>query len=129
MRDRDTHHEVFPRLAHFCVALALALGASVQPITAAPVAAIDCTAVYCATLEMVPSPGAGVGRVTSDPAGLDCTWNGAARGGACVYQFTWPHFQGSGTEVDLIIDPDFRGLRCCAASSAARWPRPCAATP
>lgn len=93
------------------LALALGVGWAVQPGAAKDVLAVDCGLVFCATLEIVPTLGSGVGVVTSDPPGISCTWNGS-RSGDCVFEFSWPHFTGSTTSVDLFLDPSSSSYAC-----------------
>src|SRR5215218_8571228 len=101
------------RRLHALIAIAAALAWNVAPLAARPVAAIDCSQVFCGTIEIVPTTGSGVGHVTSDPPGIDCTWNGS-RSGTCVYQFSWPHFVGGTTQVDLYLDPGPTSYACYA---------------
>jgi hypothetical protein len=81
-----------------------------------PLAAGVALAEQSATLEIVFGSGTGVGRITSDPGGIDCTWNGSSRSGDCVGTFIWPNFIATGIDVDLIVDPDSHSYGCYGQS-------------
>lgn len=108
----------FARAARVLLALAISVAGVLQPGAAKDALAVDCGLVYCATLEIVPTLGSGVGVVTSDPSGITCTWNGS-RSGACLFEFSWPHFVGTTTTVDLYLDPSSSSYACWATTCGA----------
>jgi len=94
----------------------LAVASTFSPGVAREALAIDCGLVFCATLEVVPSPGAGVGHMTTEGGEIDCTWNGAFRSGTCAGQFSWPHFLGGSIDVGVTLDPDSKSYVCYGPS-------------
>ncbi len=67
-------------------------------------AALDpCSSANCATLA-VAAGGKGSGRITSEPAGIDCVVTASVSSGTCNYRFLWPT-SGGDLSVTLRLKP------------------------
>ncbi|MBI2781293.1 MAG: hypothetical protein HYX55_05810 [Chloroflexi bacterium] len=70
-----------------------------------------CDTSFCASIQIVNMHGTGYGRVTSDPAGIDCSVDPSGFSGTCFYTFAWSKLISS-IYVDISVTASFNSYVC-----------------
>lgn len=92
--------------------LALVAGLCVPQLSTPVARAADiCSTSYCASIQIVEMGGPGSGRVTSDPAGIDCAVSASGFAGTCFYTFAWSKLISS-IYVDISVGADANSYVC-----------------